>query len=133
MTLRIYPARLRRPVFFLFLPLILFSLMGSRCHAAASAYVRVNLVGYQPTETKQAVVLASTALTGTFSVVSNGVTIFSALIPSTNAGSWSATFGHTYLLDFSSVTNPGVYVIQIASSINATSPPVTIGTAPALY
>lgn len=130
MTLHIRP---RCITYCIFLVLMFLRGPGSVCAAAASAYVRVNQVGYEPGETKRAVVLASTALTGTFSVVSNGVTIFSASIPSTNAGSWSATFGQTYPLDFSSVTNPGVYVIQIASSVNATSPPITIGTAPALY
>ncbi len=100
---------------------------------AASGYIRVNQVGYQPGETKRAVLMASNAVSGTFSVVSNGVTVFSAAIPSTNAGSWSTVFTNTYLLDFSSVTNPGAYTIRIAGGINVTSPPVSIGAAPALY
>ncbi len=102
-------------------------------HAAPRAFVRVNQVGYQPTETKRAVVLSTTSLTGTFSVVSNGITVFSASIPSTNAGSWSSTYPDTYLLDFTSVTNSGLYTIQVASSLNATSPVLSIATSPALY
>ena len=102
-------------------------------HAAGSAFVRVNQAGYQPAEIKRAVLMATSALSGTFNVVSNGTTVFSAAIPSTNAGSWTTTFTNTYLLDFSSVTYSGVYTIQVASTVNATSPPVSIGTAPALY
>ena len=98
-----------------------------------SPQIRVNQVGYQPTEIKRAVLMSTNALSGNFSVVSNGITVFSASIPATNAGSWTTTYTNTYLLDFSSVTNSGVYAIQIAASVNATSPPVAIGTAPALY
>jgi endoglucanase len=116
-----------------FLAALFLCLTGSRCYATEKIEVRVNQVGYQPDETKRAVVMASATLRGTFSVVSNGTTVFSAPIPATNAGAWNAAFARTYLLDFSSVTNPGIYSIVVAAHINATSPPVTVGTAPTLY
>jgi hypothetical protein len=103
------------------------------CHAAASASVRVNQVGYRPTDIKQAVVMATTRLKGTFSLVSNGVTVFSDPIPARDAGSWNGEFKTVYQFDFSSVTNPGVYAVEVAGNVNATSPPVTIGTASTLY
>lgn len=101
--------------------------------AVPSPLVRVNHVGFQPGEVKRAVLMSTNALSGTFSVVSNGAAVYSASIPLTNAGSWTTTYTNTYLLDFSSVTNSGVYEIHVAASVNATSPPVTIGMAPALY
>jgi endoglucanase len=107
--------------------------MTPLCRAAASAYVRVNQVGYQPSETKQAVVIATTRLKGTFNVVSNGVTVFSTPIPTKDAGTWNAEFKTVYLFDFSSVTNAGVYTGEVAGNLNATSPPVTIGSASTLY
>jgi endoglucanase len=101
--------------------------------AAVSPQIRVNQVGYQPMEVKRAVLMATNTMSGTFSVVSNGISVFSAAIPASSAGNWTTKFTNTYLLDFSSVTNPGVYAIQVASTVNVTSPPVTIALAPALY
>src|SRR5579871_3737654 len=70
-------------------------------HAAGSAYVRVNQVGYLQGDTKQAILLASGPESGaTFNVIntSNGKTVYSSPIGSAQ-GSWSKAFPNTYLLD----------------------------------
>src|SRR5436190_14349892 len=133
MSLHPYCPQWPRAVCRFLLIAVFLSKVVSDSHAAVGAVVRVNQVGYQPGEVKRAVLMATNALSGTFNVVSNGTTVFSAAIPSTNAGSWTTTYTNTYLLDFSSVTNTGVYTIQVAASINATSPPVAIAAAPVLY
>lgn len=103
--------------------------------ATASAYVRLNQIGYINGESKRAIVMASGSEAGaTFTVVSKpgGQTVYSAPIgPST--GAWSSAFRHTYLLDFSPVTTTGSYAIQVTGAIPATSPAFTIDTAAHLY
>src|SRR5713226_9653997 len=104
-------------------------------HAAGSAYVRVNQVGYIIGETKQAILMATGAESGAmFSVVNhnNGQTIYTAPIGASQ-GSWSNTFPHTYLLDFSSVQKTGSYTIQVNGPIGGRSPVFSIDTATHLY
>lgn len=116
--------------------LTLLGLNGSLIsHAAGSAYVRVNQVGYLKSDTKQAILLASgPESSATFNVVNtaNGKTVYTAPIGS-GQGSWSKAFPNTYLLDFSSVQAAGSYKIAVKGSINATSPVFKIGTGADLY
>jgi endoglucanase len=102
---------------------------------AASAYVRLNQMGYVTNESKQAVLLATSADSGTFSVVNatNGATLFSAAIPATSLGSWNSTFPNTYLLDFSAMTNPGIYQVQVSGTIATTSSNFPVSTATTIY
>src|SRR5689334_13720504 len=75
----------------------------SVAHAAsATAFVRVNQLGYADA-TKRAYLMSSTAETGaTFAVRnSGGTTVFSAPIGA-NLGSWSAGYPNVYALDFDS-------------------------------
>lgn len=125
--------QLPRSRFCFFVILIWLGSLSSLCRAEESAQIRVNQVGYQPNETKRAVVMATADLKGIFNVVSDGVTVFSAPIPSKNGGAWNPDFKKLYLLDFSAVTNPGIYTVELAANINATSPPVAIAAASALY
>jgi endoglucanase len=103
--------------------------------AFAAAYVRMNQAGYVTTESKQAVLLASGAESGTFSVinVTNSATVYTGSIPAASLGSWSSTFPDTYRLDFSALTNPGVYRIQVAATLAATSSNFPVSTAAAIY
>ena len=104
-------------------------------HAAGSAYVRINQVGYLQSDTKQAILLASGPESGaTFNVVntSNGKMVYSAPLGAAQ-GSWSKAFPNTYLLDFSSVKAAGSYKITVKGAINANSPVFMIGTGADLY
>jgi endoglucanase len=102
---------------------------------APNAYVRLNQAGYITGETKQAVLLADGAESGTFSVVNatNSTVVFTNAIPATSLGKWSTTFPDTYTLDFSAVTNPGVYRIQVTATISATSSNFPINLASVIY
>lgn len=112
-----------------------FLLQNPVTHAAGSAYVRVNQVGYSNAETKQAALMATGAEKGaTFRVIntSTGKSVYTAPI-GTSRGSWSSTFPNTYLLDFTSVQSAGTYTIQVNGSLNASSPTFKIDSGANLY
>ncbi|HLV97420.1 MAG TPA: glycoside hydrolase family 9 protein [Ktedonobacterales bacterium] len=107
----------------------------SATFASGSAYVRVNQVGYVTSETKQAILMASGAESGaSFSIIntSTGSTIYHAAIGASQ-GSWSSSFSHTYLLDFSAVKAAGSYAIHVSGPIAAKSPTFNIDTGANLY
>jgi endoglucanase len=102
------------------------------CHAA-TAYIRINQIGYSTSATKRAYLMASAAETGaTFAIKnSSGTTVYSAAVGS-SLGAWGS-FPDVYALDFDSVTTAGTYTISVASPIAATSPAFKIDTAANLY
>ena len=107
--------------------------VGTGLAHAASAYIRVNQVGYAGGSTKRAYLMASGAESGaTFAVKnSSGTTVYSAAV-GTSLGAWG-TFTSVYALDFDSVSTAGTYTISVASPIAATSPAFKIDTAANLY
>jgi endoglucanase len=108
-------------------------LAGSEWSHAASAYIRVNQVGYVGSATKRAYLMASAAETGaTFAVKnSSGTTVYSASV-GTSLGAWG-TFTRVYALDFDSVAAAGTYTISVTAPIAATSPAFKIDTGANLY
>jgi len=106
--------------------------LGSAVSEAASAYIRVNQVGYISGATKRAYLMATAAETGaTFAVKnSSGTTVFSASVGS-SVGTWGSYT--VYALDFDSVTTAGAYTISVASPIAATSPSFKVDTGANLY
>jgi endoglucanase len=122
-------ARILSHLFFL----ALMVLAGANLARAASAYIRVNQVGYAGSSTKRAYLMASAAETGaTFAVKnSSGTTVFSASV-GTSLGAWG-TFTSVYALDFDSVSTAGTYTISVVSPVAATSPAFKIDTAANLY
>src|SRR5260370_18352691 len=102
--------------------------LGADLAHAASAYIRVNQVGYAGSSTKRAYLMASGAETGsTFAVKnSSGATVFSASV-GTSLGAWGS-FTSVYALDFHSVSTAGTYTISVASPIAATPPSFKIAT-----
>ena len=100
---------------------------------AASAYVRVNQVGYVSGGSKRAYLMSTAAETGaTFSVKnSSGTVVFSAAV-GTSMGAWG-TFPDVYALDFDSVTKAGTYKIVVTAPVAATSPSFKIDTGSNLY
>jgi len=100
---------------------------------AASAYVRINQVGYIASSPKRAYLMATASEAGaTFSVKnSSGTTVYSASVGS-SLGSWGS-FPDVYALDFDSVSTAGAYTISVASPIAATSPSFKIDTGANLY
>jgi endoglucanase len=97
----------------------------------ASAYVRVNLVGYQLAAPIRAYLMATGSESGAKFVVknSNGETSYSAVVGS-ELGTWG-----TYsvdALDFT-ITVPGTYTVVVASPISATSPAFKVDRPANLY
>src|SRR5271165_159857 len=111
--------------------LIMFA--GALSAEAASAYIRINQIGYVSGSTKRAYLMATGAETGaTFAVKnSGGTTVYSASVGS-SLGAWG-TFPDVYALDFDSVSTAGTYTIAVTSPIAATSPSFKIDIASNLY
>ncbi len=94
---------------------------------AASAYIRVNQVGYTTTQTKRAYLMASGSESGaTFSVKNSSGTVLDSGSVGSSLGKWG-TFT-VYPIEFDSVATAGTYTISVASPIAATSPSFTIAT-----
>lgn len=108
-------------------------IVGTGTSLAASAYIRINQVGYTSSATKRAYLMSSAAETGaTFAVKnSSGATVYSASV-GTSLGAWGS-FTSVYALDFDAVSTAGTYTISVASPVAATSPAFKIDTAANLY
>jgi endoglucanase len=102
---------------------------------AASAYVRVNQVGYTSSGSKRAYLMASAGETGATFVLKNssGSTVFGPAAIGANLGSWSTSFPDVYALDFDSFVTAGTYTISVSGSIAASSPSFKIDTAANVY
>src|SRR4030081_3409822 len=96
--------------------------LGASLAHGASAYIRVNQVGYTSGASKRAYLMASGAETGAIFAVKNsaGTTIYSATVGA-KLGAWG-TFTSVYALDFDSVSTAGTYTLSVTSPIAATSP-----------
>jgi endoglucanase len=100
---------------------------------SATAFVRVNQVGYPAASAKRAFLMASDAETGaTFSVSAGGSAVFSGGVGA-DLGAWSTAYPHVYALDFTSFSTAGTYSIDVAGPIPASSPSFRIDTGSALY
>jgi len=101
---------------------------------AATAFVRVNQVGYDAAASKRAYLLADAAETGaTFSVKNaGGATVLVAGVGA-NLGSWNNTYRFVYALDFGSVTAPGTYTITVTGPVVAGSPSFKLDSPANLY
>jgi endoglucanase len=108
-------------------------LAGAGMAHAASAFIRINQVGYVTSASKRAFLMASGSEAGaTFAVKnSSGTTVYSASVGS-NIGKWGS-FTDVYALDFDSVAAVGSYTISVVSPIAATSPFFKIDTATNLF
>src|SRR5438132_13718032 len=107
--------------------------VGSGLAHAASAYIRVNQVGYVGSASKRAYLMSSAAESGATFAVKNasGTTVFSASVGA-SVGAWGS-FTSVYALDFDAVSTVGTYTISVASPVAATSPAFKIDTAANLY
>ena len=74
---------------------------------SATAFVRVNQVGYPTASAKRAFLMASDVETGaTFSVRAGGSAVFSGSVGA-DLGAWSTAYPHVYALDFTSFSTTG--------------------------
>ena len=108
-------------------------LVGLGVGHAASAYIRVNQVGYATGATKRAYLMATAAETSaTFAVKNSGGSIVYSAAIGANLGKWG-TFSFVYALDFDSLSTVGTYTISVASPLAATSPSFKIDSGTNLY
>ncbi|HMQ59792.1 MAG TPA: glycoside hydrolase family 9 protein [Flavilitoribacter sp.] len=91
-------------------------LFPSRAWSAATdaAYIRVNQLGYFPDDPKVAVSFSRSPINSRFSVIDTrtGKAVFSGKIQPDTAPEWKGF--HYYRLDFSPVTLPGEYRLELA-------------------
>jgi endoglucanase len=103
--------------------------------AAATAFVRVNQIGYAAaSHAKRAYLMAGAAETGAVFSVRNasGATVYSAPVGA-SLGKWSPRYPDVYTLDFNPVMTAGTYTITVTGPIAATSPSFRIDTGTGLY
>jgi endoglucanase len=102
--------------------------------APATAFVRVNQVGYPGAADKRAYLMSSTDLTGTAFTVRNGSNqvVLTGNVGS-SLGSWNRAYSFVHPLDFNTLTTPGTYTVAVSGPPAATSPPFRIDTGPNVY
>ncbi|WP_199239471.1 glycoside hydrolase family 9 protein [Streptomyces sp. ICBB 8177] len=102
---------------------------------ATTAFVRVDQVGFLPTETKQAYVMAAGKLSGERYRVLDaaGRTVLSGSVGTSSRGSWNAAYPDVYPVDFSALRTPGTYRVQLTGGAPATSPTFRVEAAGGLY
>ena len=115
--------------------LLVLTMFATAGWSYASAYVRVNQVGYTTSGSKRAYLMSSAAETGATFVLKNssGSTVFGPAAIGANLGSWSTAFPDVYALDFDSFVTAGTYTISVSGSIAASSPSFKIDTAANVY
>ena len=109
---------MRRPAAAFFVIVLLVATSAGSTFAArraASAFVRVNQVGYTNGEAKRALLMADRKLPkAVFEVVDAGGTVVYRAAVDTKLGPWNKQFAHVDLLDFSPLTQTGTYTIRVA-------------------
>ncbi|MDR7277375.1 glycoside hydrolase family 9 protein [Catenuloplanes atrovinosus] len=100
--------------------------------AAVTSYIRLNQVGYQTGQPKIAYLMGTAAQAGaTFRVVdANGTTVRTGTAGASRGG-WNSAYTGVSEIDFSAVTTPGRYTIQISGV--TTSPEFEIAGRADLY
>jgi len=99
----------------------------SNASAQSDAFIRINQVGYFPTDTKIGIAFSKTPLNGSFVLAdtSNRV-VFRAPLKAVPQGNWGGAFSYYYELDFSKYQQPGPYFLQL-ENVETSSPQFSIG------
>src|SRR5436309_15595255 len=100
----------------------------------ATAFVRVNQVGYPAAAAKRAYVMSTASAAGAaFNVTSASGTVVYTGTVGANLGAWSSAYPFVQPVDFDNVTGAGTYTISVAAPIPATSPAFRIDTGQNVY
>ena len=107
---------------------------GAPWSGPATAFVRVNQVGYPSGAAKRAYLLSSAPETGAVFRVrsSSGASVYKAGIGD-SLGSWSDAYPYVYPLDFDSVTGTGTDSIAVSGPVPASSPSFRIDRGSKVY
>ena len=86
-------------------------------------YIRHNLAGYLPSDSKIALAFSHQKVRGTFSLidVTNDETVYQGKLKPSKTPTWKK-FDYYYQLDFSAATSPGRYYLRLDSSGQTTEP-----------
>ena len=105
---------------------------GTPAYAAAAAQLRTDQVGYLPSDTKIAYLMAATALSGEAYKVINasGATVAHGTVTTISRGSWNSVYPHVYPIDLSSVTAAGTYHVTVSGTESVSSDTFKIESAP---
>ncbi|GAA1514478.1 glycoside hydrolase family 9 protein [Sphaerisporangium rubeum] len=92
---------------------------GTPSHAAASAYIRVDQVGFAAAEAKHAYLMTAGAEpTGRFTVVDRrGRTVLTGTI-GRDLGAWNTRYPHVHDLDLTRLRTPGAYRVKAGAVIS---------------
>ncbi len=109
--------------------------LSAPADAAVAGLVRVDQVGYLPTDTKVAYLMAPATVTGAkFAVVdSTGATVLSGSVSGTSRGSWNTKYPKVYPITFSGLTTKGTYKIKVTGGATATSPSFRVASKTTIY
>lgn len=105
------------------------SLVGQgSAHAANASLIRIDQVGYLPTEAKVGYLMTGAAVSGArFSVVdSSGRSVLSGNVGATSRGKWNSAYPDVYPIAFTALRKPGKYHLVISGGTSAVSPAFTI-------
>ena len=101
---------------------------------AVEGVVRVDQLGYLPDESKVAYLLAASPAAGApFKVLDAGGTVVLEGAAGPDRGPWNDAWPAVHPLDITAVTAPGMYTIELAGVVAATSPPFRVGTSADLF
>jgi endoglucanase len=108
---------------------------ASSASAAVAGLVRVDQVGYLPTDAKLAYLMTPGAVHGaTFAVLdSSGAKVLTGSVGATSRGAWNASYKDVYPISFGGLTKPGTYHITVSGGATGSSPKFTIADASSLY
>jgi endoglucanase len=97
--------------------------------------VRVDQVGYLPSDAKHAYLMAGGAVRhATWKAVdAHGDVAASGSVGTANRGAWSAGYPDVYDITFSSLTTKGTYHLEISGDVTAHSPAFAVEDASAMY
>jgi endoglucanase len=99
-----------------------------------AAQIRVDQVGYLPTDAKHAYLMTSHPVKhATVDVVSAGHVVAEAELGTANRGPWNANYPDVYDITFSGLTTLGTYHLVAHGDASAQSPDFAIETPAALY
>lgn len=115
--------------------LLLSAAPASATTTAPALELRVDQIGFEPTEAKHAYLMSTASLSGVrFSVrAAAGATALRGSIGH-DLGQWNANYPHVYDLDFSALTSAGDYTISVsANGSTATSAPFKVGSDSKLF
>ena len=103
--------------------------------AAVAGLVRVDQVGYLPSDAKQAYLMVPGAVSGvSFNVVnSSGAKVLTGTVPSTSRGAWNSKYKAVYPIRFTGVRTPGRYHVTVSGGASGSSPDFAIADPAQLY